>query len=72
MVIAREALLGVDDFILTNRGAREKLEPRLADLLALHLRAAMELRPDREQLAVALVEAGQKGALLGLFRGGGV
>ena len=68
MVIAREALLGVDDFILTNRGAREKLEPRLADLLALHRRAAMELRPDREQLAVALVEAGQKGALLGLFR----
>jgi hypothetical protein len=68
LTVVGEALLVVNDFILTNRGAKDKLEPRMADLSALHLRAATEWRPDKEELAAALVEIGQRGALSGLFR----
>ena len=68
MTVCLEALAALNDFLWMNRGVKEKLEPRIAQLTDLHLRAATEFRPNREELATALVEEGQKAVLSAVFR----
>lgn len=68
MTVCLEALAALNDFLWMNRGVKEKLEPRIAKLTDLHLRAATEFRPNREELATALVEEGQKAVLSAVFR----
>ena len=67
MTVCLEALAALNDFLWMNRGVKEKLEPRIAQLTDLHLRAATEFRPNREELATAVVEEGQKAVLSAVF-----